>query len=599
MGPLKHRPQIVLLAQSGIRVGEPLRATVRITVKRRVQIRRLSAEWIAQEEARFGSGDYTVRKKYRMPGGSVDVLGETVLEPGQHEHLVQLQVPPSISPSYSGRRCSTRHMVVLRLHIPWWLDRKRTFELPVEMATDAVRFPGEPLVFASRKAGLEARKPYVEGSLATDVVVPGDVLRGAIALLNTEYNRYTKVTVSLIGTEVLQDRRRREQREVRRLSVDIETRRPAEGESFSLGLRLPRNLAPSASGVLWSLRWSFEVIAKIRLGRDESIAVPITVAPGHLHSDRALLLPAPRVGSARQQVLWQAVAASHSMECFGSKMQTVIDGVSLEIERQQVGRRGWSLIATLRFPSLRLGACIKEASLLKGTGFGGMRVLEGTRARNHFANARSPEQAEEFFLTLAPHLANFSVVRMDDVHLTLERADSGLRRRRLYGFVAMARAVAGALPLARSRVLPPSQFVESTADWNEFAASLGSTVELGDMSIDGRFRGLDVRIGHSFRNGEFSATTISIVGLTKQAAEDYFVVGAGGRCIAESDLEVGNVPSPELLTAALLGATSFSSTANEDVLEMLPQGSPSEVKSRLQALSLFSSKRAKLAGPYR
>ena len=599
MGPLKHRPQIVLLAQSGIRVGEPLRATVRITVKRCVQIRRLSAEWIAKEEARFGSGDYTVQKKYRMPGGPIDVLGETVLEAGTHEHIVELKVPPNISPSYSGRRCSTRHMVVLRLHIPWWLDRKRTFELPVEMATDSVRFPGEPIVFASRKAGLEARKPYVEGSLGSDVVVPGDVLRGAVALLNTEHNRYTRVTVSLIGTEVLQDRRRQEQREVRRLSVDIETRNPAEGESFSLGLRLPRNLAPSAKGALWSLRWSFEVIAKIRLGRDESIAVPVTVAPAHLHSERALLLPAPRVGSARQQALWQAVAASQSMECFGSKMQTVIDGVSLEIERQQVGRRGWSLIATLRFPSLRLGACIKEASLLKGTGFGGMRVLEGISARKHFVDARSPEQAEEFFLALAPHLANFSIVRMDDGQLTLERADSGLRRRRLYGFVAMARAVAGALPLARSRVLPPSQFLESTAEWSEFAASLGSTVELGDMSIEGSFLGLDVHVGHQWHNGELSATTIRIVGLAKQSAEDCFVVRAGGRDIGESDLEAGKVPSPELLKAALLGATSFSSTANEDVLELLPQRTPSQVKSRLHALSAFSSKRAKAAGPYR
>ena len=600
LGPIKHRPQLILLAQSGIRVGEALHATIRIVAKRRVQIRGLSAEWIGREEARFGSGEYTVRKRYRSPRGPIEVLGPTVLEEGSHQYALDMIVPSNMSPSYSGKRCSTQHMLELRLHIPWWLDRRAIFELPVELGAGSVRYPGEPIVFSSRAGGLEARKPYIEGSLASDVVAPGDVLRGAIALLNTEHNRYTKVTVSLVGTEVLKDRRRHEQREARRLSVDIETRNPGEGESYSLGLRLPRTLATSARGALWSLRWSFEVIAKIRLGRDESLVVPITVAPAHLHSDAPKQLPAPSVGSARQRALWKSVAASLGFESYASKMQAAVGEVSVEIERQQVGRRGWSLTATLRFPSLRLDACVKEASILKGTSFGSMKVGGGAWARNHFVSARSKEQSQEFFLALAPHLANFTTVRMDDVHLHLERADSGLRRRRLSDFVVSARSAAEALGQARALVLPPSEFQAHFADWCTFAAGLGSTVEPGDMSIEGSYRGLAVQLGHRWNGESLSASTIGIVGLTKQSAEDCFAIEAEeGASLVASDVNGGAVPSPELLGPALLGATSFSSGPEEDWLELPLQLSPADFKARLAALANYSRKRAKLAGPYR
>ena len=63
--------------------------------------------------------------------------------------------------------------------------------------------------------------------MAGDVLVPGEILRGAFALLNTDYNRYTRVTVSLVGTEYLHFQGRREEREVRRLSIEVDTSLPA------------------------------------------------------------------------------------------------------------------------------------------------------------------------------------------------------------------------------------------------------------------------------------------------------------------------------------------------------------------------------------
>ena len=368
----------MLIAAVDNRIGEVLRGTIRLIVKRRVLIAGLTAEWVGQEEARFGSGEYTARTQYRSPTGKTAVLGRTTLEAGLHEYPITLPIPGNTSPSYSGRRCSTRHLVNIHLQIPWWLDRHAGFEIPVALTQGAQKYPGEPMVFASRDGGPQAKKPYVEGSLAADVVAPGDVLRGAVALLNTAHNRYTRVGVALIGTETLNDHRRREQREAHRLSVEIETPRPAEGASFPFALRLPETVAPSASATLWSLHWSFEVVARVRLGRDESLSVPITIAPAHLRSQAPLQLQAPQVGSARQRAIWEAVARTQGLEYSGSSMRTVVGEVDLDITRLHRGRGGWSLVARLSFASLRLEARIRQSSVTRGTFFGGMKLVEGT-----------------------------------------------------------------------------------------------------------------------------------------------------------------------------------------------------------------------------
>ena len=590
-----------MLAPPEIRIGAELRARVRLLVKRPVRITSLSAEWIGLEEARFGSGHDTARMKYRISAGPLRVLSKTTLEAGEHEYALQMAVPANMPPSYSGQRCSTRHQLSIRLCIPWWFDRETSFELPVEPAASSASHAGEPIVFASREGGPEAKKAYVEGSLASNAMAAGDVLQGAVALLNTEHNRYSKITASLIGTETLHHHRKRERHEARRLSVDIDVKNPGEGESIAVVLRLPETLAPSAQATLWSLQWAFDLVARVRFGRDESIRVPITIAPASQRSEVPLQLVAPRVGSARQRALWEAVAADHGLEYFGAAMMAgSIGEVGLTIERENRGRQGWRLVAKLQYPSLHIGASISEPSLLQGMSFGGMKVVGGKWGRRHVVSARSPMQAQSLFEALAPGLPSFALVRMDDESIYLERPESGLRRRRLANFVIAAREMAEVLSRARTQIPPASEFVESLVQWSEFAVNLGSAIEPGDMSIEGSYQGLTVKTGHIWQRGTLSGTVIGILGLVEQKEEDCFALEPGGDgMIDEEDLQALEGRAREFLGPALLGAVSFKSGPAEDWLQLSPQLEPTHVKTRLAAMARYSSLRANVTGPYR
>jgi hypothetical protein len=426
------------------------------------------------------------------------LLEAGTLEPGLHEHRLVIPIPSHFSPSYYGQRCSTRYFLKLHLGIPWWVDRRASYEIAVGLGHPAAKYPGQAALFASREGGPDAKKPYLEGSVAGDVLVPGEILRGAFALLNTEYNRYSRVTVSLVGTEHLHYRGRRENREVRRLSIEIDTPSPEEGESFAMALRVPTNLAPSAAADLWSLRWALEIVAQVRFGRDTRVSLPISVVPDRFQDEGVKARPAPRVGSARLQALWQNVAEELGLEFAGSEMRTTVDGVSVFVSRQHRGRRGWALVARLHYPSLHMGASVRESSLLRGTGFGGVKIGVGAWDKAHYAEALREKQAQVFFSHLGPALARFTRVQLDDEEAEVEVRDAGGRRGRLHVFVQGALALAKGIQEVRPELPTPEEFGDSVEEWSAFASQLGSALEHGDMSIRGRYQGLNVETLHEW-----------------------------------------------------------------------------------------------------
>ena len=216
--------------------------------------------------------------------------------------------------------------------------------------------------------------------------------------------------------------------------------------------------------------------------------------------------------------------------------------------------------------------------------------------------ARCEEQAEGFFKAIAPGLGAFSKVTMDDEHLVLERSDSGLRRRRLDDFVVAAREVADSIGWARTAMATPPEFDEGAVAWREFAASLGGALEPGDMSIQGSFQGLRVATGHRWSDGVLIASTMAIVGLTRQDEEKCFdMIATDDDGLGQADLAAANLDERErdLLGPSVLGAASFVSEREQDVLEIAPELDVAKIKARLAALSRFSRLRGNTAGPYR
>lgn len=597
----RHRPKLALYCSSEIVCGQDLVAVVKTIVKSPVQTSALRATLVGYEEARFGSGEYVRRASKRAPELSVEVFGPARLAAGVHEHQFRLPIPGDFAPSYTGQRCSTRYYLKLHLGLHRWFGRKCSFEIALGLAEGLSTYPGRPAIFASRSGGPEAKKPYVEGSLAQDVVAPGDILRGAVALSNTSYNRYSRVVVALVGTESLHDKRTREDLEVRRLTIEIDTKEPAEGESFVLAMHVPDNLAPSAHAQLWSLSWILEIVAKVRLGRDVSVRLPVTVVPVRNLEPTSVVRAPPTVGSARMRALWHGIAKEMGLEYQGSEMTGVQAQVSVRISREHRGRKGWLVLAQLRYASLRLEARIEEASLLRGTSFGGLKMGPGTWRKDHHVRCARLEQGEAFFAELEAAVTTFTSVTMDDEELVVLMEDSGMRAARLREFVTSVLRLAETLAAARVRIPVPAPFAPHESAWLRFAGSLAGRLEPGDMSIRGQLQGVSVETDHQWSSsGELSESALRLRGLVRiEERHCYELQAAGDDGLVDSDFSDRSDSEQQALSVAALGARRLLCDRDQLLLVLGPTPAPSAFVERLPSLLRLALSRAGGVGPYR
>lgn len=595
---LKHRPKLELLAAPETVGGQDLRGVIRLHVRRAVKVAGLRVALTGHEEAQFGAQKYASRVTYQSESLERQIFSEVTLEPGIHEHRFSIAIPAGFPPTYYGRRCSTRYYLTLRLAIPWWRDVKSSYEIIIGLGQSVLSFPGEPSLFASESGGPDGKRAYVEGSLSGDVLAPGEVLRGAVALMNTDYNRYTKVVVSLVGTEVLRDKRLREVREVRRLSIELDARDPAEGESLSFALRLPTNLAASADAALWSLHWVIEISTRVRLSRAINLRTPVSVVPQEFVSSRERRAP-PRVGSARRVALWQSVADDLGLSFQGAQMRVARGSVAIEVSREHRGRLGWALIGHLRFPDLGLAAQIREGELWEGAG----RIKLGNRRwdRRHSCRARRSDQGHVFFAHLSDSLQSFHDVRLSDAEATVRVGDSGIRRANLHGFVSAVLALADGIDSVREVLPVPEEFAEYVEDWQQFARELEGELERGNMSLRGSAQGMQVIVDHEWgEDGSLRATRLRLEDLYPIERKAFFRVQAeGDDGIQGSDLTFLNARRRDLIEPVVSGALWLSSEKNSVWLAMAPCYSPSEVRRRLPRALRFALARSGGKGPYR
>ena len=252
------------------------------------------------------------------------------LDPGTREFPFELKLPDSVAPSYLGRICSARYFVRLRLD-HWLASRRATYEVFVRPPNRSGNYPGKARVFSCGEL-LKGSETAFEGSLASEVLLIGGELSGALALLNTEFHGYSKAGVALVATERIHGRGRREAREVDRISLSLPIEDLAKGDSVPLRFELPGGLSPSIDTALWSLRWELEVAVRPRLGREKHLRVPVEVVSGDDAAASPDLAEPPKVGSARRMMVWQAVAEELGLQARGQTLALEKrGGLSLDI----------------------------------------------------------------------------------------------------------------------------------------------------------------------------------------------------------------------------------------------------------------------------
>jgi len=260
---IKHRPQVTLHAPRYLVPGESPVLEARVAAERPVPVDYVRVDLSGTERATHGSGKNQTTHRTSVLALAANVLGETELPAGTHRFPCRFDLPADLPPSYDGRRVGTEYTATVRVSIPWWPDRVERYVMTVVPAPVAAR-ETEPRVWSSDVHGPRGKEPHVEVGLARDVVVPGDVLSGTVALSNVAHNRYEAVQLTLCLHETKYDTRGRDRGtvRVREWAAQVPAKRAGEGEGIDARqARLAREREEATARTLAALgplrRWLF------------------------------------------------------------------------------------------------------------------------------------------------------------------------------------------------------------------------------------------------------------------------------------------------------------------------------------------------------
>ncbi len=457
------------------------------------------------EQATFGSGKHSRRKRHQLLNLRAELSGARTLKPGKTELRCRFRLPADLPASFKGRRAAIRYEMTVRASIPWWPDAREAFVVQVTPQPGSPQ--QQPARFASE--GPSGTQPYLEGSLSSNVLWPGATLTGAVALSNVAYNRYRDVKLSLYGREAVASGWSSHESKVQRYELRV---RPSgehvEGQPIPFSFAIPAHLSPAYRSELSRLDWFFEVRATIRLGSDLSLLLPMALqaAPDPGAARESTISAPPTVGSPRLQELWRGVASEVGLEQVGGEMRgRVGQRVGVRVRREHRGRKGMHLVGELRYAELHLELQLRPATGLRKHLGGGVLTGDAPWDRDNYLLGRNAPQLSGFIARLQPTLRPFALAQMDDVHLEVEHRGTGQKGPALRQFAQQVVALAQALDGALGAIPPPAApgLDWDLPAWQACARRLSGALETARMAVpEGSLDGQPVSLVTVWQTGD-------------------------------------------------------------------------------------------------
>jgi hypothetical protein len=497
MGLIKSRPRFSVRAPAMVYPGEKFDAELRVDARREVKIDALLALFKGSDsymaDRAHGYWSTTVVEHRRLL-----LAGAAMLPKGASSYAIRLDVPPMLAQSFTGRLARTSYFLEVHASIPWWPDRRVAFELHVGPPR-AESPEGKAVAYSTAPDGPRAKEPYVDVSLATNVLESGELIEGAYALGNTDFNRYREVEISLVGQETMRGRWGNVSVPGYRWRFEAQAAESADGRQVPFRARLPQRMQPSARGEHYTWEWFLEVKARVGWTASVTATVPITVLPaGWLAGRRAVegkaVSAPPAVGSDRVHDVWSSVGAAVGLALDETESLRGRRGdCEVVVRREHRGRAGVFLVGALRWPSLHLDLDARPRGKL-GDLLGGLEVSDAWLTKHCRVTGRHPEQVAAVARLVGPALEPFDAVHLDDDGATLERRDAGQTLAKLAAFARGVLAAADAVVTARAAIPPPLRMASLLPDWNRLAARLDASLETSRMAVAGRLDGMPAEV---------------------------------------------------------------------------------------------------------
>ncbi|HVH46395.1 MAG TPA: hypothetical protein VM925_28835, partial [Labilithrix sp.] len=358
-------------------------------------------------------------------------VGAFRMLPGEHRIGADFDVPASCPPSYIGRFASIDTALTVHVAIPWWLDRKQSFRVPVTLAPVPPLDP-VPKVFVSRHDGPRGNAPYVELALDATQIALGDLVSGSISLQNLGGAHVRAVDLSFVVTETIGvATTTTTTSEVRRFTTRVFEGKPEDGGPIPFRVVMPVNATPSLDVGGIRIDTLVEVRAHVARGSDIALTARVLVTARSTEPRVESDWIAP-VGHERKMLVWHKVAMRTGLvtDPEVTRMIGRRGVVTIAIETERRDGDYW-LVANLGWPSLGLDLQLNDRRWTDALAGNVLKSGDGEMDGRFRAHAREHLQAKAIVNpAVLGALTCFEEVKIEDAggHVAVRGISHGSER---------------------------------------------------------------------------------------------------------------------------------------------------------------------------
>ena len=518
------KPVVQVRTAKVMYIGRVAQITVEITAEKTTKCDAIRARLWGEQGWAVGGGKSRSTRRVLFPRPlEFELSGPTELAANVVTPFwITVELPHGMAPSHDVDPAYARCELRVHVSIPWRIDGRYRFLLPVGVAPPAV-VERTPYAIRSNPSSSAADHPRIELSLGSMRLIAGETLVGTCAVFHMDDKNEREVEISLVPMLSLKGWSDRERRGAALTSV-FTLPAGSAGRGVPFRLALPPTMTPSFETVTHHLTWWLVARTGSFFGGRVDVSVPLEIVDASATATTAKLLEAPRLGDQRIATLFAAFAAKHGWRGGDPDADTddppsgqfsiekYVGEAVVRIAYDYRGEDGTFLVSRVEHHTLGLGLAISPSSTVRHVFWKDIEVDISAWDRAHHVTARSAEQTIPFLRAVVPSLMKAPLGpmrRWSDTELVFDLAMTSLNEDALTELATALEDLARTIDAAEAKIQPPARVVVDLDAWRSLAARCKGHLAVGDLSIDGLYDGVPVAISPVWAQSTLCALRIS------------------------------------------------------------------------------------------